>query len=201
MRKSLNVLLALIMLAGVVYVIGWAAWTLVSWFLSLSASTMTPVAALIGVLLVPIITYFTNRGLERRRSRENAIREQKTKLYDELIRGLMKMLNLDKKGGEGASSDFILELFAGITPALITYGSRGVIRAWNTFRTTSNSKPGDNKALMFAFEDLLKAMRKDLGHTVVTQQRGELLGIFLTDVDTLTGKAPKGLAAAAPTIE
>jgi hypothetical protein len=78
----------------------------------------------------------------------------------------------------------MLAFFADITPQLITYGSRGVIRAWNNFRRVSRNNP-DTKTIMFAFEDLLKAMRSDLGHVVITQPQGELLAIFITDIDDI----------------
>lgn len=188
MRKLATVVLGLLLIAGIIFVAGWFAHTVLSWFLALPPQTMTPVAGITGVLLVPVITYFTARGLERRRSRENAIREHKTELYDSLIRGLMQMLDLGKRSNPAETEGHIRELFADITPPLITYGSRSVIRAWNTFRTISTKKPGDTQSIMFAFEDLLKAMRQDLGHTVITHQRGELLGIFINDIHSITSK-------------
>ncbi|WP_298227151.1 hypothetical protein [Gryllotalpicola sp.] len=194
MRKALSVVFALLLVVGVIYVVGWGLWMLGTWFLTLPTETMTPVAALVGVLLVPIITYFTNRSLERRRSLETALREHKTKLYDEMMRGLMKMLNLQKNGGMHEPE--MLQFFADLTPRLITYGSRGVIQAWSGFRKVSRHKPGDASALMLAFEDLLKAMRKDLGHTVITQPQGELLGVFINDVETIVKKSQAKAGAA-----
>lgn len=76
-----------------------------------------------------------------------------------------------------------------MTPELITYGSRGVIRAWNEFRKVSRLQTDNSTAVMLAFEGLLKAMRQDLGHTVITHQKGELLGIFVNDVENLFSKS------------
>lgn len=188
MRKALSIIFAVAVLLGGVYLLVWGATTFLTWFLALAPATMTPLAALIGVMLVPIITYFTSRGLERRRSLESALREHKTDLYDTMMRGLMRILNLQKNGQ--MTEPEMLEFFSEITPKLITYGSRGVIRAWNDFRRASRTKLGDHRAIMLSFEALLKAMRKDLGHAVLTQPTGDLLGIFINDVENIV--SPRG---------
>ncbi|MBB5741712.1 hypothetical protein HD600_000209 [Microbacterium ginsengiterrae] len=182
MRRNIQVLLGgvllLVIASGALAVV----WGLVSWFLSLPASSQTPIAALVGVVSVPLITYFTSRSLERRRSRENAIREKKTEIYDDLIRGLMQMLNLSKSEDPMTETEMV-KLFSEAVPNLIAYGSRRVILAWNNFRKVAAHSAGDANATGHAFEDLLKAMRNDLGHPTATTGRGELLRMFITDYD------------------
>ena len=187
MRKGIQVGVGLILLVLMAGAAVWGVWALVSMFLDLSSATQTATAALVGVVSVPVITYFTSRSLERRRSRENAIRERKTELYDGMIKGLMEMLNLSKKPNGMTEAD-MAKLFADLTPQLITYGSRNVIVAWNTLRSVAavkgtNTKP-DPRRTMLSFEALLKAMRQDLGHPMLSTGQGDLLGVFINDIKT-----------------
>jgi len=182
--KALRIIGALILVLVAAALLVWFVYSVLHWFFGLPPGSMAPVAGVIGVLLVPIITFFTTRALQRRRSLEDALREHKTALYDELIKGLLKMLNLGGVSAKMTDAE-MKELFASVTPPLITYGSRGVILAWNGFRQAAKDHGDDNKVILFAFEDLLKSMRKDLGHSVLSVQKGELLRIFVNDVDTI----------------
>lgn len=181
MKKIISVVLGLALLVSIGFVAWWFLSLLFNWFMTLEPESMTPVAALVGVVSVPVITYFTSRALERRRSRETAIREKKNELYDSMTRSLMRMLDLQKTGGMMDTE--ILEFFADITPRLITYGSRGVIKSWGEFRKISTA--GDSRNTVLSFEGLLKSMRRDLGHSVWTQPQGELLSLFVNDVEEL----------------
>lgn len=182
MRKPIQLTLSVLLLLAIAGGAIWALWSLVSWFLALPSTTQTPLAALVGVISVPLITYFTSRSLEQRRSRENAIREKKTEIYDSLIRGLMRMLNLSKTTGAMSEKEMIA-LFSDAVPNLITYGSRGVILAWNNFRRVSAKSADDFPVVVHAFEDLLKAMRSDLGHPTAMMAKGDLLRTFINDYD------------------
>lgn len=174
MKWTVQFLFGLLVLIGLFLGGIWGLWMVISWFLSLPASTQTPVAALVGVVSVPVITYFASRSLERRRSRENAIRARKTEIYDELIRGLMQMLQLDKSKDPMTEQE-MLKLFAGAVPNLIAYGSRKVILAWNGFRAIAINSPNDTIKTVHAFEDLLKAMRSDLGHPTATKVESRIV--------------------------
>ncbi|WP_104193874.1 hypothetical protein [Cryobacterium sp. M25] len=153
-------------------------------FVSLPVSLKAPLAGAVALLLVPVVTYFTTHALDLGRSRESAIRIQKNQIYDDLMAGMLDMLGMGPTGTK-YTPEQIQVLFADATPRLMTYGSRSVILAWNAFRQETAKAGRSNQSILFAFEDLLMALRSDLGHAGRRHQRGEILGMFVTDIASL----------------
>ncbi|MCC4908933.1 hypothetical protein [Microbacterium sp. cx-59] len=188
MRRGMQVIFGGLLMLAIVAGAAWGVWALVSWFLTLPSGTQTATAALIGVVSVPLITYFTSRALERRRSRETAIREKKTELYDGMIVGFMRMLNLQRQQGGAMPAAEMLTFFADLTPKLLTYGDRRVILAWTKFRRISGTPNVDPLTSILAFDDMLKAVRGDLGHPTLMAGKGELVRTFVIDLDVMMQK-------------
>lgn len=168
------------------------AWLLLTsiaqWLGTLPGDTRTAVIGLTGIVLVPFITFFTTRSQERRRARDDAIREKRTDFYDKTIRGMIRIFNIDKTQ-KPSTPDDMAKLIASITPEFVLYASRGVVLAWNRFREAGAQTPPNEAALLAAFEDLLREMRKDLGHEVPTRPNFELLKMFVTDIDSFTKRS------------
>ena len=154
------------------------------WFLALPPETMAVVASVGALLIVPIITYFTTKSLEQSKSRENAVRQQKTVFYEQLIDQLIGMLGIATPGGS-ANSVEMAKVFATVPAPLLTFGSGNVIRAWNRFTRVGREEADNSKAVMVAFEGLLKAMRSDLGHKDFFYEKGELISAFVKDAETV----------------
>jgi hypothetical protein len=183
------VLPGLLLLLAALAIVGVLAWLAVSWFIGLAPTTQTPVAALTGVVLAPLIAFVTSRVLERRRSLDASLRDKKTQLYDEMVKGLMNILDLGgaaRKVGKNNAAE-ILRFFVNMTPRMITYASPRVIKAWNGVRLGA-ARGATGFQTLANFEDLLKAMRADLGHRTWVQPRGELLSLWVNDVHTIDWK-------------
>jgi hypothetical protein len=183
--KVFGQLLAWIFVIGVLAVVVILVVAAPKWFFDLPRSTQATVGGVLAVVLVPTIAYFSTRSLDRRRSREEAIRPQKTKLYDDVISGFLSIFDLGDSTSPSTEAE-MKTFFASIAPPLITYGSRKVIKAWVTVLRVSRQNEGKTDSgmkIMFAFEDLMKVMRADLGHGTFSQQQGELLGVFIRDID------------------
>jgi len=187
LRRSIAILFGLATIALVGLLLTVVVVNVFQWFTALPAETMATVASIAGVISVPVITYFTTRSLEARRSRENALRERKTEFYEGIIKDILSMFNLGKSK-QAADNEVMVELFARVPAPMISFASRSVIVAWNKFRRVAQADAENTKAIALAFEDLFKAMRKDLGHNTFMHQPGELLGTFVNGVDELMGR-------------
>lgn len=168
------------------FVIGvWLVWTSTGqWLGSLPSATRTAVIGFVGIVLVPVITFFTTRSLQQRRARDDAIREKRTDFYDKAMRGLLLNLGLDQTVKKPTPKQQV-KFIANITPDFVLYGSRGVVRAWVHFRAVGQDSAPTNVRILWAFENLLRAMRRDLGHLVPSSRDLELLRMFVNDLDTL----------------
>jgi hypothetical protein len=181
MKKSTSVILALLISIGTLVFAFFAVRFFVDWIGSLKSNTQPAVIAAIGLVVVAFITYFANRTAERRRVVEELTRKEKIELYMEFVSFLMRLVMNAPKVTK-PTEDETLDFFASITPRLIVYGSNSVIKRWGKLRINLEGSQ-DGVAVMFNYEGLLKAMRKDVGHGSFTIQDGDILRLFVNDVD------------------
>ncbi len=86
----------------------------------------------------------------------------------------------DDKSEDALIKDTELEtFFHDFTTDLVLWGSPGVIRAYAKFREASQEASPLNSVVVM--DDVIRAMRKDLGHSDWLLQRGEVIKTFLRD--------------------
>ena len=75
------------------------------------------------------------------------------------------------------------------TQKLILWGSADILSHWNAFRLVgavlADAQPEGSPEIMFAFEQVLYAIRRDLGHSNKGLGPGDLLRSFINDVDVI----------------
>src|SRR5205814_7621436 len=121
----------------------------------------------------------TTRSLERRRLAGQATLEKRVALYEDFVSFMARMF-----AGDQPSESETLEFFRQITPRLIAYSSNDVIKKWGRLRVRyAGSTSPDLKSVLFEWENLLKAMRKDLGYSASTLARGDILRLTVNDID------------------
>lgn len=179
MKKILNLILGFLLLIALVAFAIFAVNWLVDAFAKLNPALQTGIITAIGVIGVAIITYLANKSLETRRAVEVAIRPKKLELYQDFFTFFMRVLGKDgvvKKPSQKESIDFFIKS----NPELLTFASAKVIKKWGKLRLSMGDGDMQN---MFLLEDLLKDMRKDLGHSSCGHQKGDILRLFVNDID------------------
>lgn len=85
------------------------------------------------------------------------------------------------KSGTQLSEQEITEFMFDFTQQLIVWGADEVIAAFYRFKKQSTSTNSQN--VLFLVEDLLLAIRKDLGHKNKGLTQGRLLGLFVNNIE------------------
>ncbi len=176
--------------AVVLIVIAGAAYWLLSWlaevFGALNPTVAVGIIAASATVLVSVISVLLSKRLEHQTSIQKEIRERKVPVYEKLIGFIFRVfkgIKENKPITEQEMLDFMMEF----TQNIIVWGSDEVIDAFHKFRVASMS--GEQANILFIVEDILLAIRKDLGHKNKNLIRGKILSLFVNDIDKYI-KAP-----------
>jgi hypothetical protein len=125
-----------------------------------------------------------------------AHRDRMTPVYHELLKLVWQQAGQESQEPAEEVAEFMRDLKA---RQLILGAPREMIRAFNRWEREAKAaqEKDDNIALVFAWEELLRAMRRDLGHDDSGLPRGELLRVFMDDIDQFLPQLEATAAAAA----
>ncbi|MCW2785661.1 MAG: hypothetical protein JWP74_2178 [Marmoricola sp.] len=177
MKAFFNGVWALAVVGGTVVGIAFGLREGLSWlFADVDPTIGAAIVAAAATTVVSVLGVALGRYFERRQKIELEIRERKIPVYQGMVEGLLTGL-LDSEEDDTSALEAV---FKEITPQLITWASDDVIAAWAKFkRDSGESEP---IALMFQFEEVLMAVRRDLGHATKNLSKGDLLGLFINDI-------------------
>ncbi|QSB14151.1 hypothetical protein JQS43_21905 [Natronosporangium hydrolyticum] len=158
----------------------------------------TVVAAMMGAsatVIVATLTVVGGRVFERKKAIEAEQRTQWAKLYEEFIREWLKIMQLNipkEKRVEKVDDSAVVEYFANFSAKAMPWASAQVLNQWIAFRQlTVQGSAGDKgrgKQLLFEWEKLILAMRRDLGHKDKSLDDHQILKMFINDLDESIGK-------------
>lgn len=140
--------------------------------------------ALVGAALTAsgaVIAVMVGRWLDRRAESSQMHREQMAPMYSELI----KRFQLSEPDAEPDPS-----FWTDLSRNMILYGPTTVIRANIRLRRhlASLGEPAElDRKTMVLLDDLYRAIRADLGHDDSKLNEGDLLRLYITDIDELIG--------------
>lgn len=166
----LQILVGLAVLLALIVGVGWIVYSTIARAPVVVAAVVTGLAALMGV---PVQRY-----LEHQREDARERRNRMAPIYEELL----KTFYSSAAGGALDQSE-LLSFFEDLARSLLIWGSEPVIVAFNRWRVQVAALEEGSPDALFAFEDLLYAIRADLGNESKNMGRGDLLRVFVNDID------------------
>jgi hypothetical protein len=156
-------------------------------FLIIVGLEKTVVAAFVASITAVFGYWYTQRQTTSRTIAE-AHRKEKAKLYHEFMDLLGRFFKPGmREKGEMDPDDLpgdILDAFFAFNSNLIVWGSPEMIHAYLNFRNGASDPEKQQYSLLF-MDDMLTAIRRDLGNSNRRLKRGDLIKTFLTDPEEL----------------
>ncbi|MDR3693730.1 hypothetical protein [Mucilaginibacter sp.] len=135
--------------------------------------------------LVTVVGYFISRNFERKKIIEQQIREKKLPVYEEFISFLFDVLKrskIDQPMSAIEMDNFIMDF----NKKSIVWLSDSSLKSFIKWKSASIAHYEGHEAniqYLFILEELLLEFRKDIGHSNKGLQKGDLLKLFVNDMD------------------
>ena len=179
--RPLRIILGLVLLA----VLGAATWFLFGYawnsVLSLGANAAGAIIAALAGLVGVLYTQWQSKSRDIAESH----RGEKIRVYTlffDIVEDFMQRAKEDPEPLQEAElSEEQLRRFAELTRGFIVWASPKVIRAWLEFRQRAAEGPG----VMLQIDDVLQAIRKDLGNSNFGLSRGDIVKLYLSNPEEL----------------
>lgn len=176
---------------AVIGVGGWLAlrylWTtLREPFVGLQKEVVAAIVAAVATVLVSVFSVVVTKYYDRKRVIEQEIREKKIPMYVEFVEFWFNTLYAKRITGKDMTEKEMVQFFNAFTQKLMIWGSDEVLTLWSRYRrgfTGVQDTESISPEKLFEFENLLMAIRKDMGHRNNGVIKGDLLGLFINDID------------------
>ena len=178
------VIISLVVLAGLVWGLYTVGANLFVYPMMLNPNVAASIIAASATVLMATLSVLLSKYLEIRALVFKEHRDKKIPIYEDLIRFFFRVMFQSKKGKPLSESD-MLNFFEGFVAKVTVWGSDDVVKAFGDFkRRAPEIQAGDDpKEIIFLSEKLLFAIRRDLGHKNKNLKQGDLLSLFITDID------------------
>ena len=173
--------------AAIIFLVAlaWGGWTLLDGLIDLLSTLESTLAVAVVGGFVAVFGYLYTQWQTKNRDIAEAHRLQKIEVYNLFFDILEKVLLGVKQQPlvAGKPPKELQKLFTKFTRGLVTWGSPNVIQKWSKFQAEGSQKEG--KEVLYLMDDLLKAIRKDLGNSDFGLKRGAIIALFLSDPEKL----------------
>lgn len=137
------------------------------------------VIALASILSAALATYFTLRG-QLKRDESNRLYEQRKIAYETIIDFFMDVLKEGKLKSKKFNEVEINKRFFDILKPLLIYASSSVMKKYRKFKSLGN-KYEAKLDIIYAMEDVLIEIRKELNPKERRLKRGDILSSIIND--------------------
>jgi hypothetical protein len=193
-----QLLISLLVVVFLVGVLGGFLWIIFRGLDALDSDVATAAIGAAATILVSVIAVFFGRYLERRRELEMSAREKRIPIYESFVDVWFRQLYWERMGEEEPSKEEVMKAMVDFTKDGTVWASDEVILKWSEVRrrfallgdlqeelTKVGTEPQGAAAVepLFIFEEFLLSIRKDTGYAKTKLKRGDLLGMFIDDID------------------
>ena len=186
MRTFLSIVLVLLIIAAGALGLYWAIKNIYIGLAGLQKEVAVGIIAVSGTVIVSTLTVVISKYYERKADVQRDLREKKIPVYNELMDFWSRLMSDPESDRKPPTEEEVSEFMTDFLKKIIVWGSDDVLKAFREFRTLAmKAKPNSPSATntLFLFESLLLAMRKDLGHKNKGFQRGNILALWISDIE------------------
>jgi len=186
-KNIIRIILAILLLSLFGYIAIKGLSLVFAYLNSLQKEVAASIIAASSTIIVTALSITLLKYKEIKKNIEFEIREKKIPVYIEFINFLMKVMNQERLTGEKLTEDEMIIFFQNFTEKLLIWGSDEVIKNYTLYKTkliidADNGVDGNFDSL-FVLENLLYSIRKDTGHKNKNMKKGDILRLFINDVD------------------
>lgn len=187
-QMLLGVFILCVLIAGV----SLTAWLGYRFLASIDSDISVAAIAAAATVLVSVLSIVLGKIYESRQVVEREIRENKIPIYEEFLSFMSRLLHGEKVGKKPTDEE-MLAFFIEFNQKMMVWGSDSVLSAWGEWRKTIAPMSGDDAdprnlaKMMHGYENIIYAIRRDLGHKNNGLAKGDLLRLFINDYDDFIG--------------
>lgn len=146
--------------------------------------------SIVAATIAAITAFLVNVYVKHRESKERIVqdlRSKKTAVYEELIDLIFSVIMAEKLGKEALTQEELVAKFAKLTPKVVIWASEDVVTAWAAMRNEAQKQHDSPFDQFGPWNDFLRALRRDLGHSDRKLEQWALLRLFVNDLPPTKG--------------
>jgi len=180
---KLYLLFGFALIAGLIFLLYFFLRMFLSWFSTLENQVAATVATVSVTALISVASLILSKHYEHKRDIKKELNAKKSPIYEELINFSFKLQFAEKAGEIRPTEQETVKFMTKLIPRLIIWADENLIKSFCLFRDTAEkNRDQPDPKILFIFEDMLFKIRKDLGHKDKKLKKGDILGLFITDI-------------------